>query len=113
MGKSHTFKLKTLTNRVAFEAYLKQTPKPNIKSIDTYLDSLEPKNIGALLSSHGLSTDIYQCDDIEKLFLVYEELKKNTSTLAQGANKLGNTSARSALAWLIKHLLEINNDFTN
>ena len=115
MGKSHTFKLKTLTKPGAFKVYLGQTPKPNINrdSIGTYLGSLEPKNIGALLSSHGLSTDIYQCDDIEKLFLVYEELKKNTSTLAQGANKLGNTSARSALAWLIKHLLEINNDFTN
>lgn len=110
MGKSHTFKIKTLTNRITFEAYLKQTPKPGIiKSCKTYLDSLEPNNIGALLSSHGLSTNIYQCDDIEMLLSVYEELKQDAKALAQAANKKGNKAARSALAWLIKHLLEINN----
>lgn len=109
MGKSHTFKVKTLTNRIAFEAFLKKTPKPNIiKSCKTYLDSLEPKIIGALLSSHDLSTNIYLCNDIEKLLLVYEELKQDTTSLAQAANQFGNYAARSALAWLIKHLLEEN-----
>ena len=109
MAKSHTFKVKTLTNRIAFEAYLKRKPKPNIiKSCNTYLDSLEPKNIGALLSSHGLSRNIYQCDDIEKQLSVYEELKQNTTALALTANQYCNTAARSALAWFIKHLLEQN-----
>lgn len=109
MGKPHTFKVKILTNRIAFEAFLKQKPKPNIiKSCKTYLDSLESKCMGALLKSHGLSTDIYQCNDLEKLLSVYEELKQNTTKLAQAANKKGNTAARSALAWLIKHLLKEN-----
>ena len=109
MGKSHTFKVNTLTNRITFEAYLKQIPKPNIKAYAQYLDSLETQQFIDLLLSHDLSKDIYKCKDIEKLLLIYEELKQNTTALAQAANKYGRTSARSAMAWLIKHLLEINN----
>lgn len=113
MGRRHTFKVKTLTDRKAFENYLRQTPTPNIKAFVSFLNSLETNEFVSLLSSHKLRKNIYKCDDIEELLLVYEELKQNTMQLAQDANHYGNKAARTALAWLIKHLLEINNGNLN
>ena len=103
----HTFKIKTLTNRVAFENCLKL--KHGIKGYNGFLNSLETKEFQDLLYSHGLNKDVYQCDDIQRLFSVYEELQQHVTPLSQAALVYGNAASRPSLERLIKYLLEINN----
>ena len=90
----HTFKVKTLTNRIAFEAYLKTLPSISAISRNYYLDSLETKEFGNLLASHGLSRDVYQCDDILGLFSIYEELQQHATPLSQAALRFRKASSR-------------------
>ena len=104
---ANTFKVKTLTNRGAFGNCLKL--KHGIKGHNGFLNSLETKEFGDLLASHGLSRNVYQCDDIQALFSVYDELKQHDTELSRAALKYGNSASRPSLERLIKFLLEINN----
>lgn len=102
----HTFRVKTLTNRVDFGNCLRL--QHGIRGFNGFLNSLETQEFGDLLESHGLKRDIYQCDDIQGLFSVYEELKQHVTPLSKAALKYGNAASRPSLERLIKHLLEKN-----
>lgn len=98
-------KVVTLTNSNSFGHYLSAVPSVN-NGYSTYMRSIETQEFNDLLNKHGLPQSIYNCQDMDKLFNVLNELVYNTQTPeAKAALKTGNAACRSSLCYLIKYLL--------
>lgn len=98
-------KVVILTNSNSFGHYLSAVPAVN-NGYSTYMRSIETQEFNDLLNKHGLPQSIYNCQDMDKLFNVLNELVNNTQTPeAKAALKTGNAACRSTLCYFIKYLL--------